>query len=96
MVEYDQHPTAGIPRVFATIVSFDKLICFANYPDAHRNTFFAVHLWQKYRKTGLEFGNTGKNAVWRVGVYLLQGAGNSRRSVLSFADKCQLLRRGGE
>ena len=34
------------------------------------NTFFAVHSWQKYRKTGSKFANTPGNTVQRVEVYL--------------------------
>ena len=34
------------------------------------NTIFAVHSWQKYRKTGLKFGKTLRNTVQRVEVYL--------------------------
>ena len=52
-------------------ISLSKVI-FGNFRSSPggRNTFFAVHSWQKYRNTGSKFGNTPENPVKRVGVYL--------------------------
>ena len=52
-------------------ISLSKVI-FGNFRSSPggRNTFFAVHSWQKYKNTGSKFGNTPENPVKRVGVYL--------------------------
>ena len=60
------------------------------------NTIFAVHSWQKYRKTGSKFANTPGNTVAAGWSLFIKGAGESQRSSPAFTGKCRLVRRRGE